>query len=381
MSAKGRKLRILRVTSALYPEVIGGHAIQCHEISMHQTKQGHKVTVLTVRRNKLKPTFEIVEGGYSVIRLNRVWMPWDSMLMPNPVLPGLSQTIQELDFDLVHVHSHLFWASVAATKKAISLKKPVITTVHGVLAKRSFLVNSAQLSYLCTFGSWVLKNSTRIICLTKSDASEITRFGADSAKIRVIPNAVNIKLFKPTKLMGEYVLWVGRYVPEKGLQYLIEAAREILATNSKVKFFLVGDGPLKPHIVKYVREKGLTKNFSFVSGKRQKEVAEITQNASIFVLSSVKEGFPKALLEAMACGKPVVVPDIDGINEIVKNGINGLLFPAKQSKSMAEDIVKLINDKELRERLGKKAFLTAQKNHNWTVVANAIEKVYNETLN
>ena len=129
------------MTSAIYPDVVGGHAVHCHELSLRQVEQGHQVTVLTWRRERLKAHREIVGRRYVVIRLNKVWMPWDSLGMTNPLLPALSKTIRQLDFDLIHAHSHLFWTKVTAVKMAKAVKRPVIVTVHGVLAERNLFVN------------------------------------------------------------------------------------------------------------------------------------------------------------------------------------------------------------------------------------------------
>lgn len=368
------------MTSAVYPDVLGGHAVHCHELSLRQVEQGHKVTVLTWRRERFKPHQEIVGSRYLVMRLNNVWMPWDSLGMTNPFLPALSKTIRQLDFDLIHAHSHLFWTTVTAVKIAKATRRPVIITVHGVSAERNSLVNLAQYSYLYTFGSWVFRNSTRTICLTNSDATEITRFGANPEKIRVVPNAVDTDLFKPGEDNGNHLVWVGRFVPEKGLQYLVKAAKIVLSEHHDVKFVLVGDGPLKPCIMNLAIKNGLKERICFAGKMSQREVVQVMQSASVFLLPSLKEGFPKTLLEAMACGKPVIASNISGVNEIIEDGYNGLLVPPREPRLMADAIIELSNDKDLSHKLGQQARLSVLKRYNWDLVIDKIEKVYCEAI-
>lgn len=347
---------------------------------MRQVEQGHKVTVLTCRRKRFKPHQEIVGSHYLVMRLNNVWLPWDSLGMTNPFLPALSTTIRQLDFDLIHAHSHLFWMTATAVKIAKAMKKPVVTTVHGVLAERNSFVNLAQYSYLYTFGSRVFKNSTRTICLTNSDAAEIVRFGANPKKIRVVPNAVDTSLFKPGEENGNKLVWVGRFVPEKGIQYLVKAAKIVLSEHDDVKFVLVGEGPLRLYIMKLATKNGLKEKISFAGKMSQREVAQVMQSASVFVLPSLREGFPKTLLEAMACGKPVIASNIPGVNNVIGNTRGGILVPPKEPKALAETIVELLDDKSLRLKLGSRARQLVLERYNWTTVSDQIESVYFEAM-
>jgi glycosyltransferase involved in cell wall biosynthesis len=347
---------------------------------MRQAERGHKITVLTCKRLNLEPRQEILEGRYLIVRLKKTWMPWEVFGIENPLLPALFQAIGRLDFDLIHAHSHLFWTTVFACATAHVRKKPIVVTVHGVRAKRGFLLNLAQYAYLYTLGSWIFKRSTRIICLTEADATEIKRFGADESRIRVVPNAVDTELFRPGEDERTYVLWVGRFVPEKGLRFLIDAAKIVLKRHEEVKFLLVGDGPLKSQIARSVVKKGLRRKFSFVGKMSQSDVARIMRDASMFVLPSLKEGFPKTLLEAMACGKPVIVSDIPGVREVVENGSSGILVPPGDSEALAQAIVKLLNEKDLRLKLGERVRRLVLEKYNWPKVAEQIESVFVEAI-
>jgi len=150
-----------------------------------------------------------------------------------PCFLYLSNVIRRVSPDLIVVISPLFLASAQAVKEAIKNKKPSVLEVHGVYAERGLLLYMMQNIYLHTISRWVLKNSTLIRCLHKDDAVELTKFGAPLDKIRIIPNAVDTNLFKPSKEREENsLIWVGRMVPEKGLTYLIKALTIVIKEYS-----------------------------------------------------------------------------------------------------------------------------------------------------
>jgi glycosyltransferase involved in cell wall biosynthesis len=323
--------------------------------------------------------YELVTPGYVVIRLPRFSMPWGMIGLSNPLLPSLCDCVKNLDCDVVHAYSHLFLTSALAVKGCKASKKPSVVSVHGVMALRSLLVNFLQRTYISTVGLWTLKNSTKVICLTKADAREIVKFGVDSHKIAVIPNAINVQNFN-AKGDENFVLWAGRFVPEKGPQYLIKAAEIALKYRPNLRFSLVGDGPLKPAMMQMVAEHGLSKAINFLGVMNQGELSKIMGKCSIVVLSSFKEGFPRVLLEAMACEKPVVVFDIPGVNELIQNEKNGIVVQLRDSRSMAQAIIRLFDDEDLRVKLGRIGRRLVLENYNWDVVIEKIEKLYHEAI-
>jgi len=274
--------------------------------------------------------------------------------------------------------------SFQAIKKARRLGLPCVVSVHGVFADRGFGVNFAQRLYLRSLGLSILKSANRVICLTLSDAKEVVRLGCPSEKVRLVPNAVDTELFKPCKEREDnWVVWVGRFVPEKGLNYLIEAAK-IIVDDFKfkdVKFLLVGYGPWKKKIMKLAYDYGLAGKFiRFTEALGRDEVAKVLGKATIFVFPSLREGLPLSVLEAMACGVPVVGSDVPGINDVIINGENGLLVPARDPKALAKAVLTLLNDEDLRRELGQKARKLVTEKYCWDSVISKIENIYYEAI-
>jgi glycosyltransferase involved in cell wall biosynthesis len=350
-----------------------------YELSARQVARGHKVDVLTWNRNG-SCSVEKVAEGFTIHRLSGLNLTLSSIIQDYPFLPTLPAILEMLKPDVVHAESHLFLPTLQAVKKARKLGLPCVVTVHGVFADRGFALNFAQATYIRTLGSEVFKNVDRIICLTRSDAEEIVHFGGPLEKIRLIPNAVDTELFKPGQNReANLIVWVGRFMPEKGLKYLIEAARIVVKELKDVKFMLVGYGPSEANIMKLAFDYGLLNDNVYFTGQLDRnQIADNLSKASIAVLPSLKEGLPLSLLEAMSCGVAVVTSKIAGITEIVRDNYDAILVPPKKPELLARALVELLKNKKLRENIGFNARRSAQKKYNWHAVMSATEKLYCE---
>ncbi|MHA1833929.1 MAG: glycosyltransferase, partial [Candidatus Baldrarchaeia archaeon] len=107
---------------------------------------------------------------------------------------------------------------------------------------------------------------------------------------------------------------------------------------------------------------------------------KVLGKATVFVFPSLREGLPLSVLEAMACGVPVVGSDIPGVNEVVKHEENGFLVPPKNSEALANVILTLLNDENLRRKVGRDARQLMTEKYNWNAIASKIEKVYHEAI-
>ncbi|MBD5396184.1 MAG: glycosyltransferase family 4 protein [Lachnospiraceae bacterium] len=171
------------------------------------------------------------------------------------------------------------------------------------------------------------------------------------------------------------VLFVGRLVEIKGVEYLIEAMKSVDAL-----LVIVGDGPLKDKL--QLKADGLGKNeVKFLGGKTHEELKNIFASADVFVIPSItaadgaKEGFGLVILEAMASGLPVIASNSGGIPQLIQNGINGLLCEEKDIEALSISINKLLNDKQLSQQLvdnGKRTI----KQYDYSLIA----KKYDEIL-
>lgn len=343
---------------------------------MRQADLGHRVEVLTARRGG-QPQRELVKRGYGITRLDRVWMPWDSLGMQNPVLPSLYGAVREEKCDLVDAHAHLFWTTALSVKAAVDTGTPVITTVHGFLALRDWLANLSQRVYLWSVGAWALRNSSSVVCLTESDAHEVAGLGVRKRNIRVIPIAVDPSAFAPRGAKREMIVWLGRLVPEKGLETLLEAVA-MLRKKKPVPLLIVGDGPLRNKLIARAYRLGISDLVTFRFQANRSEVAEMLRGSQIFVLPSLKEGLPMTLLEAMASANTIVASNLPSIAEVL--GSAGAYFTPGEAGELASALLQALNDRELRQEKGRLARQTVEERFSWRVVLPMLEDLYREVV-
>jgi glycosyltransferase involved in cell wall biosynthesis len=144
---------------------------------------------------------------------------------------------------------------------------------------------------------------------------------------------------------------VAALVPHKGQRHLIEAAHLVVQAVPDARFIILGEGELREHLEHLVREHHLEKHV-LMPGFRT-DVLGCIKGFDVFVLSSVTEGLGTSLLDAMACGKPIVATRAGGIPEVVEDGVNGLLVEPRDHHALAEAIVRLLGDGGQREAMGR----------------------------
>jgi glycosyltransferase involved in cell wall biosynthesis len=147
---------------------------------------------------------------------------------------------------------------------------------------------------------------------------------------------------------------VAALVPHKGQRYLVDAAHLVVQEIPDARFVILGEGELRDHLEKQVREHHLEKHV-LLPGFRT-DVLGCLKGFDLFVMSSVTEGLGTSLLDAMACSRPIVATRAGGIPEIVEDGVNGLLVPPRDAASLAKAIVRALQDDRLRQRLGEAGF-------------------------
>jgi len=168
-------------------------------------------------------------------------------------------------------------------------------------------------------------------------------------------------------------LWEG-----KGHCTLIDAAPQIIQEVPNVKFIFVGDGYLRQDLEKLALAKGMN-DYIIFAGFRN-DIPEITGIFDIAILASFFEGLGRVLLEAMVLRKPVVATNVGGIPEVVQDGLNGFLVPPGDSQALAKAIIRLLKDKELRQKMGEEARKKIDERFSAEKMVDEIEKVYNELL-
>jgi len=256
-------------------------------------------------------------------------------------------------------------------------RKRVVLTVHG---SDVFSLTGKTMTKIKRF---VLKNSDEV-CVN-SKATESACISIYKREYTVIPMGVDFEIFKPvkrsTQLANRYklseftILFVGRLVEVKGVEYLIEALSKLSKDEIHFKALIVGDGPLKPEIESYVANNDLNSKVEFCGWVDKSKLEEYYSVADVFVGPSLQEAQGIVFVEALATGTPVVASRVGGIIDIVTEGKNGYLVPAKSSRLLYEKLKLIIDDKDLLKKLSKSSRQEAKKKFSWDVVSEKYIKI------
>jgi glycosyltransferase involved in cell wall biosynthesis len=178
-----------------------------------------------------------------------------------------------------------------------------------------------------------------------------------------------------TRIIGT----IGSLVVEKGHIYLLEAARQILDVVKDLKFLVIGDGPLRKPLEEKSEELGIKKHVIFMG--QRKDIPELLMAMDIFVLPSIKEGLPIALLEAMAAKRPVIATRVGAISKVIENKDIGILVEPKDIAGLRDAIVNLINDPGRRDLLAEEGFSRVRMDFSSDEMGKQYLKLYKEITN
>ncbi|MHA2060981.1 MAG: glycosyltransferase family 4 protein [Candidatus Sifarchaeia archaeon] len=385
------------------PRKVGGLAAHVYDLSKALSNLGHKIYVITADFPGTKET-EVV-GRVNVHR-------YDSYSYPGPDFITwailMQQTMQEKAAELINVlhasgqqvdliHAHDWLTGLAAIELKHGFRLPLVTTVHSTeLGRRNGLHDDGQqmihaIEKRLSFESW------RIIACSKYMADQIKyAYAISGNKIDVIPNGVYTTKFKSVNGQStvdssfrrkfatdpeKIVLYVGRMVPEKGVNVLVGSIPQVIASMPNAKFIFVGDGYYRAQYMRIAYGLGVAHKCYFTGFlEDDRDVQKLFTLADVCVFPSLYEPFGIVALEAMAAGTPVIVSDIGGLSEIIDHGHTGLKVPVNNSNALARAIISLLSDSGLASSLRKNALETVQKLYHWQRIAKQTTQVYQRVV-
>lgn len=230
----------------------------------------------------------------------------------------------------------------------------------------------------------IWKNASMVIACSTGLKELAKKTNADQ-KIEVIPNGINIELFKPDaskKPADKFIITLGgtRLTGRKGIKYLIEAVSELQSQYPQIRLKIIGDGDEKENLERQCQELNISSKIQFLGKINNKELPPYYQEASLFVLPSLNEGMSNAMLEALASGLPIVATDTGGARELIKDGINGYIIKFKNSTDIAEKVEKFLKDNQLGINMGNESRKIAG-SMSWKNVAEKYYGIYGKISN
>jgi glycosyltransferase involved in cell wall biosynthesis len=224
----------------------------------------------------------------------------------------------------------------------------------------------------------LLCTSDSIIAVSRTLLSKVFQIFPDLRAKRncLIPNGAPLHLLDrpgdvvlPRGLPATFILTAGRLIPRKGIDVLIEALRLAREGGAKIDVVIAGDGPERVNLLQLAEQAGVLSQVHLVGTQSHEQVIELMKRCLFFVLASRAEGLPLVIAEAMACEKPVIASDVDGVPDIVDHGRTGLLVQPEDARSLADALIKLYSNVLWRHELGRAAKELAVKQFSWSSIA------------
>ncbi|QEM48176.1 glycosyltransferase family 4 protein [Mycolicibacterium grossiae] len=285
--------------------------------------------------------------------------------------------------DLVHVHLGEDLAIVplglAAARRA---GIPMVLTVHSS-QRRTLRISGVRSAALKVVGSVVEdageRRADRILVLTDRLRDQLAADGIDPERIRVVPSGVNPTLFDDASPIaphgGQCLLFVGRLHPQKGVDTLIRA----MADLPTAQLAIAGDGPDRAQLERLAERLGVADRIRFLGFVAHDDVPALMRRGDVFVMPSRYEELGTAIIEAMACGLPVVASRVGGIPNLVADGDTGLLTPPGDAPALAAALRRVLTEPGLAGKLGAEARARTAA-YQWPALADRVLEAYREVV-
>jgi glycosyltransferase involved in cell wall biosynthesis len=378
-------VRVAHVTSTFVPNFFGGREVYVLKLSEALAANGVNVSVLTGDTCN-RPQEEVVDDRIRVLRLPMHCLkPVPHVSAPYPLIPSLSKYLVREAPDIIHAHDYYYVSSFNAELLSLLRRRPFVLTIHGFF-HRELGTRALRVLLDLFFGRLELRLASRIICVSNVVRRSFLNLGLPEGNVMTIYPGVDIDFYAPVEVeqsdFRPLILSVGRVIRRKGIQFLIRAVGELSKSHPKIRAMIVGpDGGYRGALEEIVEKESLSSKIRFLGPLPEEELREQMAEADMFVLPSLEEQMPEAMLRAMAMGKPVVASNVGGVPEAIHDGTNGLLVEPGEVTALTQAIDKLIGDQKLATQVGRAARVTAVEKFSLRTLGVKMTDVYADLLN
>jgi len=389
-------MRVMMLSWEYPPRIVGGISPHVYELSQQLAAQGVEVHVIT-KATPLAPDEETEPSGVQVHRVHLDDVPNDFIHEIQLLNRATDLRVRRLLEDwrpggqptVFHAHD---WLSLdAARELKYEYQLPIVATVHATEEGRHHGIHSDTSRYIHEQEYWLTYEAWRVVVCSEFMRGEVMRsFNVPYDKIDVVFNGVDAAKFEFEWTKAEraacrakyalpsekIVVYVGRFVREKGIHVLLDAAGVILAQEPNTKFVIVGGGH-RDKFEKFVRWYGLGDKVLFTGFMANRSLHEIYRVADVAVFPSLYEPFGIVALEGMAAGVPVVASDAGGLREVVLHDKTGTLSYSGNAESLAWAVLHVLRDQKRADRLREAAQRRLTSDFRWDRIATQTIGIYN----
>jgi len=384
-------MKILQIIPYFYPAwSYGGAPRNTYGLCKELVKRGHEVTVFTTdvldARNRIKETLEIVDSidirrfrnlNHSVAFHHRIFL--------SPGMIGAMRNSLK-SFDIVHLNEYRTLQNLLAHHYAQKYDVPYVVQARGSLVN---VIAKQRLKSLFDIlgGHTLLQDASRLIAVAPLEVEQYKSQGVSEEKIDIVPNGIDLAEFENLPPRGSFrqkhglkgnnqvILFLGRVHKIKGIDLLISAFAGLAGNFNDARLVIVGpdDGYL-PALKSLVSDLKLEQKVVFTGPLYGDQKLAAYVDADVYALTSSNEVFGVSVLEALACGTPVVVTDCCGIADIIKDKV-GLVVPY-ETAPLKEALCQLLEDDKKRLQYGRDGKTLVRGKYGWVAIAEQMERVY-----
>lgn len=385
--------RVLMLSWEYPPKTVGGLARHVHDLSVALAAAGNEVHVITcpVPGQGLYTR----DRGVHVHRIHPDklsaddFMDWVGQLNEGMLeLTGKLLDIYDR-FDLLHAHDWLVGSAAINISRHHDL--PLVATIHATEHGRNRGLHNDLQRHIHNLEGELVGQAHLVIGCSRYMGREIAElFNQPLDKIRIIPNGVDPEnitaglaqpVAEPAREREKVIVFLGRLVPEKGVDVLISALPAIMEEVGPVNLEIAGKGPYQPELEHLARRTGVADRVKFLGFVDDEGRNILLNRATVAVFPSIYEPFGIVALEAMAAGVPVVVSDTGGLSDVIEHGVDGYLSPPGDTHMLAYYVAEIIRNPELARHFVQRARRNIMVKFSWEQIAATTREVYAETIN
>ena len=383
-------MKILHVTNFFKPSwEAGGVARVAYEISENLVNEGHEVTVYTTDGFKSRLNVEkntpIIIDGMKIYYFRNLLNYLTKSNLPIPYYVPLIARSQMQDFDIIHIHEHRTFLAIIVHFYAKKYRTPYILQSHGSVTP-FFKKKTFKILFDHFFGYKILRDASKVIALTKTEANQYEMMGVSKNKIEIIPNGINLSEYNNLPKKGKFktkymipmsnkvILYLGRLHESKGLDLILDSFSDVHKELHNIKLVFVGpDDGYQESLTARAKKLDVSDNIIFAGYVDNITKIEAFVDATVFITPSYS-GFPVTFLEACACGTPIITTTNGDILEWINDKVGYVVEYDKDQLKNA--MFRILSDENLRAKFKIECSNLMVNDFEWAKIVKKLENLY-----
>ena len=398
-------MKILHLCDSLNPAGLGGYESIIHYLSKAMASEDHESAVVTQSPHRDSPK-SIQKQHYRIYYLTGNLLEarkWEFYSLPEEerekaagelfkasdinenvdiLADQLSRLIHEIQPDIIHAHStYVVFNRVITRLRLSGLGVPIVVTIHG-LPKPLILPDGRETT---DYNEFVSNFGFDLVLAVSRNVAEAIKKHLESKfheRVRTLYSGIDLTVFRPQPhLEKEWdIAFMGRLEEMKSVDLFPEMLFLLKSKFPDLKMMMTGEGSLKDRIFSEFVERGVSSMVDYQGVVETDDVPVLINKSRIFLYPSRQEPFGLSIVEAMACGVPVITTDVFGPREIVRNNHDGVAVPPDDVKALVEAVERLLMDNELRDQLTRNALKSVKERFDIRENAKQLVAIYEEMI-